>query len=317
MAAVLGLTGCSALGGSGEEPPSSAGALESASLRVSIISTVDLAPFWLAQEAGYFGAEGLDVDVEVAPSGDKSMTKAISGDADIALTTYTLLFVAKAGGATDLKLVADATSASAQSNQIVTVPNSPVKTIQDLAGKRVAISSKNAASDILTRSVMKEHNIDTGTVQWIQMPLPNMAAALRSEEIDAAYQPEPFLTLAAKSIGAIPVADAASGATRDFPITGYTATAKWVESHPKTMAAFQRAMLRATREAAADRSKVENLVVKHAKVQPDIAALMTLPNFTSILDARRIQRVPDLLRSLGVLDAKVDVAPMIAPQPRG
>ncbi|MEV4056021.1 ABC transporter substrate-binding protein [Amycolatopsis sp. NPDC049688] len=307
LIAVL-VTGCSQLKGS-----TAAGAVEKPSIRVAILTTVDLATLWLAQEGGYFKAEGLEVQTDVGASGQETLTRMVNGQDDLALSTYPLFFLAKNSGTADIKLVADGTSASPRSNEVVTVPNSPVKTVNDLTGKRIAISSKNAASDVLTRSVMHDHGIDASKVQWVPMPLPEMGAALAQGRVDAAYQPEPFLTQAAKTAGAYPVVDAASGSTQAFPLTGYGATAKWVQDHPKTVAAFQRAMVNATR-AAVDRSRIEPLVVRNAKVDQDIASLMVMPAFGSTLDARRIQRVPDLLQQLGVVQTKIDASSMIAPQ---
>ncbi|MEV6646492.1 ABC transporter substrate-binding protein [Amycolatopsis sp. NPDC051371] len=308
LALVLALvSACSQRGGSG-----SGGAVEKPAIRVAIFSAVDLATFWLAQEGGYFKVEGLDVQADAGASGQEALTRMTNGQDDLALSTYTLFFLAKNNGA-DLKLIADATSASPRSNELVTVPNSPVKTVTDLNGKRIAISSKNAASDVLTRSVLRDHGVGFDKVQWVPMPLPDMGTALAQGRIDAAYQPEPFLTQSAKVAGAYPVIDAASGSTQSFPLTGFGATAKWVQAHPKTMLAFQRAMLNATR-AAVDRARIEPLVVRNAKVDQDIASLMVMPAFGSTLDARRIQRVPDLLQQLGVVQTKLDASSMIAPQ---
>lgn len=300
------VAGCSQQSGAGN------GTVEKPSIKVAIFSAVDLATFWLAQDGGFFKAQGLDVQADLAASGQEALTRMTGGGADLAMSTYTLFFLAKNNGA-DVQLVADGTSASARSNELVTVPNSPVKTVNDLNGKRIAISSKNAASDVLTRSVMRDHGVDFDKVQWVPMPLPEMGTALAQGRVDAAYQPEPFLTQAAKTAGAFPVIDAASGSTENFPLTGFGATGKWVQDHPKTVQAFQRAMVDATR-ASVDRARIEPLVVRNAKVDQDIASLMVMPAFGSTLDARRIQRVPDLLQQLGVIQTKIDASSMIAPQ---
>ncbi|MET8852143.1 ABC transporter substrate-binding protein [Amycolatopsis sp. NPDC004625] len=313
VAAATALTGCSALGSDSSNASSNGGGLEKSKIKVSIMPTTDLGPFWLALDGGYFKAEGLEVEQVVAKSGQESMQKAISGEVDVALSTYTPFFVAKGKGE-DLQLVADGTSVNAKSNAIVTVPTSNVKTVNDLAGKRIAITAKNTASDILTKSVMKDHGVDFSTVQWTLVPLPNMAAALKDNQVDAAYMPEPMLSQAAKTVGATPVIDINTGASQDFPLTGYGSTSKWVQANPKTLAAFQRAMKKATADAINDRSKVEPLLVKYAKIDEDTAKLLTLPGYGSTLDARRLQRVPDLLLQMGVITSKIDAAPMIAPQ---
>ncbi|MFJ7212749.1 ABC transporter substrate-binding protein [Amycolatopsis sp. NPDC098790] len=315
VAAALALTSsCSALGG--DKPTAVAGSqLETSGLTVSIISTVDLAPLWAAQDAGYFAAEGLNVKIDIADSGAKTMTKVIAGDANIALTTWTLLFVAQSEGGADFRLVADATTATPKSNKIVTVPTSPVKHVEDLPGKRIAYTSKNAASDVLTQSVMRDRGLDRSTVTWVPVPLPNMAAALQQGKVDAAYMPEPFVTDAANTVGAIPIVDIGSGSTLDFPLTGYATTATWAQANPKTIAAFQRALIRGTAAVRDDRGLLERLIVKYAKVSETTAKLMELPGYGAQLDARRLQRVPDTLHDLGIIPSTVDASRMIVHQP--
>lgn len=312
-AVVATISGCGALGGSDSSASTNGGGLEKPKIKVSILPTTDLGPFWLALDGGYFKNEGLEVESVVAASGQASMTKAISGEADIAFSTYTPFFIAKSTGTADLQLVADATSVNPKTNAIVTVPNSSVKTINDLAGKRIGITAKNTASHLLTESVMKDHGVDFSKVQWTQIQLPNIADALKQGQIDAAYLPEPFITQAAKTAGATPIIDINTGATDAFPLTGFGTTTKWVRDNPKTLAAFQRAIQKATRDAS-DRSKIEPLLVKYAKIDTDTASLLTLPGYGATLDARRLQRVPDLLLALGAITAAIDAAPMIAPQ---
>ncbi|WP_410655637.1 ABC transporter substrate-binding protein [Amycolatopsis sp. lyj-112] len=307
------LSGCGALGGDDTSGGSGDGTLEKTKIKVALLPVVDLAPLRLAQEGGYFKAEGLEVEAVDAPSGQASMTKMIGGEVDIAFSTYFPFFVAKSKGAADIRLVADSVSASPKSNAVVTVPKSPVKTINDLAGKKIAITDKNTASHLLTVSVMKDHGVDTSKVQWVPMALPNIAAALSSGQVDAGYLPEPFLTQASKVVGATPVVDISTGATQDFPLAGFGALGAFVDKNPKTVAAFQRAMSKAVRDSA-DRSKIEPLVVKYAKVDAETASLLTLPTFGSTLDARRLQRVPDLLLQTGVITAKLDASSMLAPQ---
>lgn len=311
MLATLG--GCGLLGGDDTSEASGGSTLEKPKIKVSVMATVDLAPFRLAQESGYFKEQGLEVEAIDAPSGQASMTKMIGGEVDIAVSTYMPFFVAKSKGAADIRLVADVASVSPKSNAIITVPNSTVKTVGDLAGKRIAITDKNTASHLLTISVLKDHGVDTSNIQWVPMPLPNIAAALKNGNIDAGYTPEPYLTQAAKVVGATPVVDIGTGATQDFPLVGFGALGKFVTENPKTLAAFQRALSKAVRESA-DRAKVEQMVVKYAKIDAETASLLTLPTFGSTLDARRLQRVPDLLLQTGVITTKVDADSMLAPQ---
>ena len=310
LATVLGVTGCGALDSS-SSPGDSGGTLEKPKIRVSMMSTIDTASFWLAKDGGYFQREGLEVETTAAATGQVSLTKLISGDADIAYSSYTPFFVAKSKNVADIRIVADASSAGPGSTAIVAMPSSGVKTVADLAGKRIGISAPNTIADTLTKSVLADHNVDASRVQWVPVPLPNTAEALQHKDIDAGFLAEPFITQAKRSAGVVVVADTASGTTANFPTAGYGGLGSFVSSAPKTLAAFQRAMAAATRDAA-DRAKIEPLMVKYAKVDADTAAHTGLLTFRSIVDVRELQRVPDLLLKTGVLTTPVDVATMVA-----
>jgi NitT/TauT family transport system substrate-binding protein len=306
-----GTAACGLLGGSAPEP-----ATEGAppKLTVSIMPTTDLAPLHLAVQNGYFDAEGVRVEAVSAPSGQASLAKLIGGEVDIAYSSYTPFFVAQSQGAADLEFVADASSAAPNTTMIVAVPGSGVQSVADLAGKRIAVTATNTISDTLVKAVMREAGVDSSGVQWISIPFPETAPALDRGDVDAAFLTEPFITLAARSVGAVPIADTATGPTEELPTAGYAALARFADDNRDAIAAFQRAMARATAEAA-DRTKVEPLLVAHTGIDAETASATALLTFRSALDARELQRVPDLLLEFGVLRERVDASAMISTAP--
>ncbi|WP_344863098.1 ABC transporter substrate-binding protein [Amycolatopsis ultiminotia] len=316
MASGVALTasGCGLLGGSDDSGSTSGGSgLEKPKIKVSIMPTIDVAPFHLAVQNGYFKQEGLEVETVDAASGDASLQKLLSGEVDVAYSSYTPFFIAKSKGNADIKFVADASSAGPKSTEIVAMPNSAVKSVHDLAGKKIAITATNTICDTLTKSVMRDNGVDYNGVQWVSIPFPQIGTAVKRGDVDAGFLTEPFITQSAKVNGTVEIIDTASGGTKDFPTAGYGSLGKFTSASPKTVAAFQRAMAKATKESA-DRSKIEPLMVKFSKVDDATAALTNLLTFQSALDARRLQRVPDLLQQFGSIPAKIDVATMIVPQ---
>ncbi|WP_240686828.1 ABC transporter substrate-binding protein [Amycolatopsis suaedae] len=305
---------CGLLGGSDDSAAPSSGGLEKAKIKISIMPTIDVAPFHLAMKNGYFKQEGLEVETVTAPSGQASVTKMLNGEVDIAYGSYTPFFIAKSKGAADVKLVADASSAGPNSTMVVAMPNSPVKSVKDMAGKRVAITGINTITDTLIKSVMKTNGVDYSGIQWREFPFPEIGAALQRGDADAGFLTEPFITQAARSVGAVPIFDTATGPTQDFPTAGYGALGKFTNENPKTLAAFQRVMQKATNEAA-DRSKIEPLLVEFAKVDAATAAVTNLLTFQSAMDASRLQRVPDILAEFNIIPNKIDVNTMIAKAP--
>jgi NitT/TauT family transport system substrate-binding protein len=311
-------SGCGLLGSADNSSPATSpvGNLEKPNIKISVMTTTDLAPFNLAVKNGYFREAGFTFDqvkdVSIAKSGGDSVAKLAAKEVDIAYSSYTPFFVAKSKNAADIKLVADASSAGPNSCMVVAMPNSSVKSIKDMAGKRVAVTATKTISDLLVMSTLKTNGIDWKTIQWVETPFPQVNDALAKGNVDAAFVTEPFITSAQKTVGAVPIFDTAVGPTANMPTAGFAANGDFVQKNPRTLAAFQKVMERATIEAKADRGKVEGLLQEYAKIDADTAKLSTLLTFSSTLDATRIQRVPDLMLEFGVIKDKIDVASMIA-----
>lgn len=315
---VTTLTSCGLLGGSDDEAePTGTGGSgpEKASIKVSIMKTTDLAPFHLAMKEGFFDDEGLKVEFVQAPSGGASVTKLVAGEVDISYSSYTPFFLAESKGAAQkddgIKIIADAASAGPNSCLVVATPDSSVKSIKDMAGKRVAVTATGTISDLLTMSTLKTNGVDYTNIKWVNTPFPDTAKRLKAKEVDAAFVTEPFIQDTMRNAGAQPIFDTAVGPTADMPVAGWGATGKFVKENPNTIAAFQRAMQKGTDLALSDRSLVEPLLVKFSGVDEDTAKMATLLTFQSKLDATRIQRVPDLMLEFGVIKNALDASKMV------
>ncbi|GAA0511391.1 sulfonate ABC transporter substrate-binding protein [Saccharopolyspora subtropica] len=314
VSALMGTSGCGLLGGS-QSAGGGNGQVEKANIKVGALPINDLAPLHLAVRNGYFQQEGLTVEIVSAPDGSAALASTIGGDYDITYSSYVPFFQAQARGIADLRIVADCASATPNSTMIMTAPGSKVRTPQDLAGRKIAISGPGTISELLVKATMRAYGVDFGKVDFVPVPFINMPAALQQKQVDAALLTEPFLTQAARNSGAVPVVDTATGPLEDLPLTGYGATARFCNENPRTVAAFQRAMDRAVAEAQ-DRSKVEPLLPEFAKIDKATAAIITLLKFNSRADATRLQRVPRLMREFGFIDKDINVAEMIVAPPQ-
>ncbi|MGX7825550.1 ABC transporter substrate-binding protein [Actinokineospora sp. 24-640] len=309
------LSGCGLLGGEDESPSGSTGAggVEKPKIKVGTIPVVDVAPLHYAIEKGYFKDEGLEVEAVAVPNGQAAINGIMNGSLDITFSTYAATFIAQSRRVGDFRIVADGLAAKANHLMVMAAPNSSVKKAADLSGKKIAITAKNTFTDLAPMAVMKVQGIDYSTVEWIEMPLPQMIESMEKGTVDAAVLVEPFVTNSMKKIGAVPVLDAASGPTAELPMSGYMAVGgegKFATSSPNTIAAFQRALARAAAEST-DRSKMEPMFVKYAKIDEETAKLVTISTYSTSLEANRIQRVANLLEEFGAIKGHLDVQPML------
>jgi NitT/TauT family transport system substrate-binding protein len=317
---VTTLTSCGLLGSEDESNAAASGGngdLEKTKIKVATQLTSDVAPFHLALKEGFFKDEGLDVEYVDVPNSGLAIEKLLGGETVMSYGTYTpFIAVESQKGAQNqggMKIIADASSAGPGSTMIVALPDSKVKSVKDMAGAKVAIPATGTIADLLTSSVVKANGIDPKKINWIQTTFPDMPAALKSKRVDAAFVTEPFITLTQKVAGAQPVFDTAVGATADMPTAGWATTGDFVQENPKTVAAFQRAMQKATDLALEDRSLIEPILVEYTKVDEDTAKMATLLTFQSKLDAKRIQRVSDMMLEFKAIPKPIDVSGMVVP----
>lgn len=317
LAVFASISGCGLLGGSGDEDSGNS-QVEQSKINVSIQGTIDLAAFHLAQERGYFADEGLEVNPIKVDSADDGFNKLNAGEVDIIYSGYTGFFPQQEQGTMDIKLIADASSAAPKSNAIMVPKNSKLEEPKDLEGKTVGVTPPGTLADILTKAWAEANGVDLNKVDWRHGGFSTLQKGL-GKDIDAAFFPDPFIAMNQQQIGAESRWDPMTGPLKNLPMAGYGTTADFAKENPKTVAAFQRAMVKASDEAeTADRTEViDPILVEHIGLPKDLAPLTTLLTFESSLDPERIQRVPDLMVERGALDSKIDVKDMIIPPDTG
>jgi NitT/TauT family transport system substrate-binding protein len=83
--------------------------------------------------------------------------------------------------------------------------DSPCKTFKDLTGKRIAIPSRFAVDFLFLRKMLKKEGMAPGQVELVEMPPPDMPAALYAKAVDAYCTGEPFGAAAQRAGYAVPL----------------------------------------------------------------------------------------------------------------
>lgn len=315
VAMVTVLSGCGALDGSSSSSSTGGsgapGSVEKPKVKVGLLPVVDVAPLYQAVEKGYFRQEGLDVEPVVVASGPKAVESVISGEIDIAFTSYPGAFVAQSKGVANLKIVADAYAARPGHLALVATENSTLRKPSDAAGKKIAVTSKGSISDLGVMSVLSAQGVDVTKIQWVPMPFPDMGPAMKNGNIDGAVVAEPWVTRTAKENGAVPIVDVSSGPTANISMSGWAATDKLASANPRTFAAFQRGLAKGVADLKKDRGALEQILTKFIKIDQATAPLVTIADYPERADAVRLQRVADLMKEFNVIPERLDVAKML------
>ncbi|MFG1703739.1 ABC transporter substrate-binding protein [Nonomuraea sp. M3C6] len=313
-AALLALVVLAACGGTDAEPSAGPGGLEKTTLTIGVSPTPSSAPVYIAERKGFFKEEGLTIKTEIIQAPQAVMPKILNGSIDVFKGSYVSLINIQGSGAARIKILYDSLQGAPGIAGVVVMKDSPLQGPKDLKGKTIAVNSLNNLGTMVTSAHLKTQEVTPEQVKFVVVNFEAQLAALKNSQVDAAWMVEPFLS-AAQQAGAKLLLDTNTGPTDALPIDGWAATEAWTTKHPKTAAAFQRAVAKAQRLAATDRAELAAVVPLYTQTPKEAVMTMAMGTFPTSLNATRIQRVADLMFEFGYLKSRVDVASMVVPVP--
>ena len=202
IALVLTLAGCA--GNSGKAKLTSDGKVI---LRYqSIAGSVDT--LQLADALGYLPNIKLDKQGDVT-GGPQMLQALVSDQTDIATTPFfgaTAQLIAT--GAPIKAVVSVYGSSGGISSSLVVPDGSPIKEAKDLIGKKIAVNTLGANAEAVLDTWFAQEGLTTeeqDQITLVALPPLNTEAALRENQIDAAYMSSGFLEIAKKRGGLVEV----------------------------------------------------------------------------------------------------------------
>jgi NitT/TauT family transport system substrate-binding protein len=306
-----------ACGGDDEQPPEGQAqspggeaAVELSSINLGLLPLADIAPVYMALQQGLFQDEGLVVEIQIVESGATAIPALVSGDLDITFGNYVSFFLANNEGL-DLRIIAEQNRAVPDYSSVMTLPDSGIEGPEDLEGRTLAVNALSNVAEITARAQIKDAGGDPDAVEYVEVAFPDMIAALDRGDVDAIFAVEPFVGIAEQDLGAVEVVNPYGGRLDGFPVAGFYTTAGFAEANPNTIAAFQRAMVEASRLAADDPEQVVQILPTYTELTPELAANLTQPEYVSEIDVSRLEVVSDLMVEFGLLEEAPDLNSLV------
>jgi NitT/TauT family transport system substrate-binding protein len=289
-------------GGSGELTP----------ITVGILPIADLAPLYHGIEAGYFEDEGLDVTTEVGQGGAALVPAVMTGDYQVAFGNYVSLMLARQNDV-DVQIVSNvvdgADTEDRGTNALLVGPDSGISSVEDLAGRTFAVTTLENVAEVNIRTTLREAGVDDEDIDFVEIPFPEMNAAVESGEVDVAWQAEPFVTLG-EGAGLVNIVDPMYGTMPSMPLAGMFASGAWIEENPDLAEAFQRAMQRSI-EASDDDEAMRAAIEANTETPPELLPEIALANWNAELDTDKLQTVGELATEYGLLEEEPDLDQLI------
>jgi NitT/TauT family transport system substrate-binding protein len=132
------------------------------------------------------------------------------------------------------------------------------------------------------REWLQRNGVDPNSVQFLEIPFPQMADALFQNRLDAVWSVEPFLTVMLKTGNARILSYPYQENVPRMDITAYMAKESWVKANPDVVRRFRRAIDRATTYLVnASKEERDDFVAKYSGMKPELVAAVNLPEYTT------------------------------------
>jgi NitT/TauT family transport system substrate-binding protein len=284
---------------------------EKPDLVVAVVPAEAQAGLYIAQAKGLFTKAGLHVTVKTVLSAQTVIPEMLHGGVDVTGGQYVSYIAEQAKGLAKMRILAAGFALGPHSNEIIAPASAHIRTLGDLKGRTIAVNQLSGISSDLVYAALASYGITPAQVHLVEMPFPAMPSALAAGRITAAYETEPYVTEAVKKYGVQVVADMDSGATQDFPLTGYGALASWVARYPRTAAAFTWAVVQGDAIASTNLAVLQRVLARALHLSPSITGVMATGTFPTSANPVQIQRVADLMLQYGQLKQRFNVKPLM------
>jgi NitT/TauT family transport system substrate-binding protein len=309
VAALALAVGVGACGGAEEAAPSSG----PDQVDVGVIAIVDVAPIYLGRQQGFFEAENIDLRLTAGQGGATTIAGVASGQFQFGFSNVTSLLLAQDKGLA-LKVVAAGNSTTGEVGKdfgaVVVPKDSPITTAAQLAGKKVAVNILNNIGTTTISKLVRDDGGDPRTIKFTELSFPDMPGAIANRQVDAALVIEPFLTISRQQ-GAVPVAWNYAGTDPKLMVAAYFTADELATSDPDLVQRFSRAMNRSLEFAAEHPEQVRTVLGSYTKIDQKVAAELTLPTFSTEINAQSFSLLGDLAVGDGLLSKQPDVKALL------
>jgi NitT/TauT family transport system substrate-binding protein len=292
VAALVALAGCGGDGGGGGASGGGDSA-EPTKVKVGVLPISNVAPLYLGVEKGFFRDERLEVEPAPAQSGNEIVAAMVAGDQQFAFLGYVPAMSARSQGL-PIKLVANADNGAVKAADEWTVimvrKDSTVREVGDLAGKTIAVNAIKGVGEVVIKAALDKRGVDPDSIRLLEVPFPEMPAALARGRVDAIWAPEPFLTSVIGE-GAREIEAPLTTLGPRFPNGTYATTEAYLGDHADVVERFARAIDRSSAYASAHPDEARATIPTFTKIPAAVAGRIRLPLWPTEIDRAKLQQL--------------------------
>ena len=253
------------------------------------------APVHAAAELGYYKAKGLDVELTVYRGGGAAQQALAAKAADMINYFPPGMALAVKKGVKE-KIVAAGGTLTPHGWHLLVRADSGVKSLADLAGKKIGVTSKASTTDFYA---LWAANSGGGKAQNIPLGGRGLVPALKSGDIDAAVL-WPNLTLRLIEGGTYRSLVNYGKAMKPNLPEVWVASQSFIDTKPKAIKGFLEAVMKATKYMQNNRTYALKFIKKFTKEKKDSTVAFAYESITKNATTDGMMDQATLKRSLGL-----------------
>jgi NitT/TauT family transport system substrate-binding protein len=294
---------------------------------VSVGQTLSLAqaPYYIALEKDYFGAEHITVENDSQRGAQDTVAMLATGKLDVSIGAISAgLYNAEHQGL-DIRIVA---AMGVQPGPAVATPSvarkdlwdsGAIKSGKDFMGRKIAVNVPGAIPEYFLYLILEKYGMTMKDVDETILGFPQMLIAFANKGIDVGILPEPFATTAV-SQGSGVVIPSEEGVGVGELTTMVFFSGEFLRGRPEVGVRFLRALLRAAHETQGAYAKdpaLSGILAKATKLKPESVRDSVAAAFDRDLDidkfAASLSRQERVYMKLGRLayDTPLDLSKVI------
>ncbi len=193
----------------------------------------------IAQDMGYFNANGLDVTIQVYASGNAAIQGILNGEADMA-TASEFAFAGKVLSKEDIRIIGVINRSSVE--YLVARKDRGINAISDLKGKRIGVPMRSRPEFALGRLLFLR-GIDVSDVTMANVSPAQAVNAIVNGEVDAVSIWQPYVYRIQDRLADEVIVWSAQNAQASY--NGVVATDKWTAEHPDLIRRVLKSLIQA------------------------------------------------------------------------
>ncbi|HET8754914.1 MAG TPA: ABC transporter substrate-binding protein [Solirubrobacteraceae bacterium] len=286
---------------------------EVTTLKVGVIPIADVAPLYLGMEKGYFKDENLEIEPQLAEGGAAIVPAVVSGDYQIGFSNVTSLVIASSKKL-PVQIISQGVLAGTGPDDawdgVVVPKGSKITEPKDFEGASVAVNTLNNIGPLVMNESMEKAGADYTKIKYVEVPFPEMNAALEAGRVDAAWEVEPAFS-GGKAAGGTAIMHPYEETEPNLTVATYFASKDYIAKNTDVVERFKRAIEKSLDYAQQNPDEVRKVIGTYTEIPAEVLDKITLPQWKADLNEPTIQLNIDLSKKFGFIDSEPTLDDMI------